>query len=792
MLKFTSKMKMLATALLLSIGMNAWADDVTVTFTAGTDLGSYSNTTDASNGDQVTKDGVTVAVSNGLMAAAQYRFYKSSTVTVTSTVGDITKIVFTCEASGTTKYGPGCFAEQDGYTYSDATGTWTGSASSVSFTASSNQVRASKIVVTVGEGSGDDSGDDDTPAANVIYESTFLGDEGSFTISDVSLSDGLEYVWSNSSNYGWRASAYASSTNYASDSYLISPAFTIEGDDAVLTFDHAFRFGSVDDLSLAVSTDKTNWTSLTVPTWPDGSSWTYVSSGDISLAAYQGQTIYLAFHYTSTASGAATWEIKNFKLTGTGSWQADVPEAVEYNSIAEAKAAATSKSVLSKLNLSGALVEYANGNYNFITDGTDGLLLYGALGLTTGDRISGSLTASLVIYNASNSVELSYSSASTTHANNLTVDSQGNAVTATEIEAEDITSLAGARQYESLYVSIPEVSLNAEAFASQSLVLSKDGEEVTIRDQWNLATDATYDTSKDYNVRGIVSVYGGVAQLYLINAGDIQLITNLQTPEAQWSETLHEIAYPASASAIGSTISGLTFTTSSDGAVTYQSTDEGVASVNADGQVVINGYGLATLSATTAETATFVGTTSKVDVMVFEGDGTFDAPYSVADAQYLFSKNGNDSTDVYVKGTVVGVATGQSLASSAFFEAASDTITYTNILLGAHAGVTSVDDVLPVQLPKGVVRNGLQPTANGVYGKEVVVYGMILKYFSVAGVKSTSDAYVDGVSVGIGTVRSDAEAQAGSRGIYTLSGQRVNAITRGGLYIIDGKKVYVP
>ena len=68
---------------------------------------------------------------------------------MSSTVGNITQIVFTCTANNTTKYGPGCFAAQDGYTYADKIGTWVGNAAAVNFTAESNQVRATTIEVTV-------------------------------------------------------------------------------------------------------------------------------------------------------------------------------------------------------------------------------------------------------------------------------------------------------------------------------------------------------------------------------------------------------------------------------------------------------------------------------------------------------------------------------------------------------------------------------------------------------------------------------------------------------------------
>lgn len=130
-----------------SISANA---QETVTFTAGKDKGSYDNAGKA--GDKVTKDGITIETTKGnsAFAADQYRFSKGSVTTFSSTVGNITKVVFTCTASGTEKYGPGCFSTPSAgsYSYSGTTGTWTGDATSFTLTASSNQVRATKIEVT--------------------------------------------------------------------------------------------------------------------------------------------------------------------------------------------------------------------------------------------------------------------------------------------------------------------------------------------------------------------------------------------------------------------------------------------------------------------------------------------------------------------------------------------------------------------------------------------------------------------------------------------------------------------
>lgn len=124
-----------------------------VTFTAGTDK---------SEGATLTKDGITLTLKEGTstsglgkLATAEYRLFKGNILTVSSTIGNITNIEFTCTANNTTKYGPGCFAAQDGYTFKDKVGTWVGNATSVDFTSESAQVRAKTIKVTVGGATGE-------------------------------------------------------------------------------------------------------------------------------------------------------------------------------------------------------------------------------------------------------------------------------------------------------------------------------------------------------------------------------------------------------------------------------------------------------------------------------------------------------------------------------------------------------------------------------------------------------------------------------------------------------------
>ena len=112
--------------------------------TTGTDV-TFDATTDQGDGS-IIKDGITFACDNGVLNnGTEYRLYKNSTTTFSVESGTITQIVFNC-TSGNPASG---FGTQTGWTTNGNNGTWTGNATSVSFVASSKQVRATTIVVTV-------------------------------------------------------------------------------------------------------------------------------------------------------------------------------------------------------------------------------------------------------------------------------------------------------------------------------------------------------------------------------------------------------------------------------------------------------------------------------------------------------------------------------------------------------------------------------------------------------------------------------------------------------------------
>lgn len=139
--------KVFSLLLVAMFALSAWAD-VTVTFTPGETVG---QNTAASKHDEMSLDGVKIECTQGAFLANPYRFAGGSTTTITSTVGNIKKIEFTCEGSYSQSYGPDQLYG-NGYSCHSGSnvGTWQGDTAVVVLNAAS-QCRARKIVVTIAE-----------------------------------------------------------------------------------------------------------------------------------------------------------------------------------------------------------------------------------------------------------------------------------------------------------------------------------------------------------------------------------------------------------------------------------------------------------------------------------------------------------------------------------------------------------------------------------------------------------------------------------------------------------------
>ena len=176
--------------------------------------------------------------------------------------------------------------------------------------------------VGIEDGSGNGGGGNGTITGSEIYSGLVNG-AADWTFDNVNMPSGLTYIWqwSTYNNSGYlNGSAYANGQAYASEAYAISPTIDLSGyTSASVTFEHAAKFQTTlkTMCGLAIrEAGQSNWTMLTIPTWPEAGAWTFVGAGNIDLTAYAGKKVEFAFKYGSSATGADTWEIKNFKVTG--------------------------------------------------------------------------------------------------------------------------------------------------------------------------------------------------------------------------------------------------------------------------------------------------------------------------------------------------------------------------------------------------------------------------------------------------------------------------------------------
>lgn len=162
---------------------------------------------------------------------------------------------------------------------------------------------------------------------STYYSSTLLGETGGMQVIDTYLGGDLSYVWTNTTNYGWKGTAYKSSTNMPAVSYLITPVIKLKGaKQPVLIFDEAYRYlNGLDNnevLKVLISTDfvedplVATWTDVTPNSEerPEGNDWSFTTCRPISLDRWIGQKIVIAFRYESRDEAAPTWEIKNLSV----------------------------------------------------------------------------------------------------------------------------------------------------------------------------------------------------------------------------------------------------------------------------------------------------------------------------------------------------------------------------------------------------------------------------------------------------------------------------------------------
>lgn len=156
------------------------------------------------------------------------------------------------------------------------------------------------------------------PVGATVYEKALTDNLEGWTLQQGELTEGLKAVWEQHAKYGLKATGHYGGKpgkNADTEAWAISPEVELKK-TSFLTFEHAIGYKTdASTQSLYIREGATGeWHTLEVKTWPTGKNFTYVNSGVIDLKDYTGKKVQFGFKYTSTTEGAATWEIKNFKV----------------------------------------------------------------------------------------------------------------------------------------------------------------------------------------------------------------------------------------------------------------------------------------------------------------------------------------------------------------------------------------------------------------------------------------------------------------------------------------------
>lgn len=325
---------------------------------------------------------------------------------------------------------------------------------------------------------------------------------------------------------------------------------------------------------------------------------------------------------------------------------------------------------------------------------------------------------------------------------------------------------------------------------------------------YNKDAESTLDytlTDDDINEDGSLTVYRHATNCY------VRHIEIQRAAGATKQDPTTEFATDIVGFKLNGTATSQTVTTNSDGAVTYESSNTNVVTVDpSTGALTGVAIGKAKITAKTASSSTYAASSASYTVYVLSnGDGTLENPYLPTDYRFLSEtyvpqyEEGDEgpvetSVKAWVAGYIVGVYNSGD-GDVRILASGSTTTTQGTIGLGNTASESVGNNCLTVQLISDTdVRNDLNLSANsGNLGKKVWIYGRIGSFSTsngpIIGLRHADYYSWDGETIvpeptGVNNITVD-EAKAEGK-IYNLSGMEVKTPVKG-VYIQNGKKFVV-
>lgn len=344
---------------------------------------------------------------------------------------------------------------------------------------------------------------------------------------------------------------------------------------------------SAPTFSPASGTSFANTLTVTASTATEGGKIVYTTDPEATLDANSTEFPSEGLTIDATTTIRAITVDPNGALENSSEASATYTKIDALNGLAELRAKIREDNVTSQkdakeyiVSLNNAVVTKVSGNNAFIEENETGIQYFKYNNdLKEGQVINGTATVKGFMYN--NWAEL------TSIEGDITI-TDGGAVAPTEVTLEELTN--NYDKYESRLVKVTAAEVTS-AFSNRNGEISQNGTTLAVR-----AADESISMTlgETIDIIGILGIYFDTKQLNVFSQDDITKDENAKT--FSWTATSAEIDINN-----GDITTLPTLTNTYEGAVNYDSSNKGVATISeTDGQITIVGAGTTTITATLA------------------------------------------------------------------------------------------------------------------------------------------------------------------------------------------------
>ena len=574
--------------------------------------------------------------------------------------------------------------------------------------------------------------ENDPSKTGIFLSETFASSLGKFKVV---TEEAEGYSWANSYSTAY-ISGYQNSVNKATKTWLVSPSFDLTGQDAVqAVFDYVLRYKRTTTKELLrVSADYVG--DVTTATWYDldikmteGKDYTtfYSTGANLPAEVLNQPNVVVALYYEAGDKEASTWEVKNL-MVKKGEYEENGNGTTPTNDTTREKPFSVSQAIASQNGnawVKGYIVGCVEGQklaegakFEAVSGVASNILIAESADET---EVGKCLVVQLPVGDVRKAINLS------DNPNNIKQE---------VILYGSLETYFGAPGMKSTSFAI----FNGKGYGTdpdKTVVLEPKGDG-TLESPFNPAAAIQYAQSlgSDVNSTNDVYIKGRIVEF--------------NTKDGNFGSNTYGNASFYIAEEGAEDVKFYCFRVMYFGKTKYQSGN--IPQLN--DEVVICGK-VVNYKGNTPETVANEAYLYSINGITDGGEsgntetptgGTYNEPFSVAKVieTYVDGKQ----IPSYVKGYIVGYVDGNGYnAETVKFEVPAEA--QTEILIADSPNETDITKCVPVQLPKGDIRTGLELMAHPEYlGQQVLLYGSIENYFKIPGLKGTSYAEIGGTVIG--------------------------------------------